>query len=200
MIERDLLADIAHSEPLAQLEAARAAVAPSPRVWHALLLPVARTEGVRFVLTGHINCHDCALCAICGDFRDVGTLVPWRARYGDCTDDAAEGDDFFDAYRDAVTNEPLAHWAAEALRACYYTGGGDVHATGFALSPEMRDALDVYLGTRAEVAASRLSGAYMLVDALFSEQPRTPVPNALSLPAPEVLAAPVTATSCCNDA
>lgn len=182
MIERDLLADVAHSEPLDQLEAARAKVAASPRVWHALLLPVTRTDGPRFVLTGHINCHDCALCAICGDFRDGGTLAPWRARYGDCTDDAAEGADFFDAYRDAVTDEPLAPWAAEALRACYYTDDGEVRATGFALAPARRDALDAYLGERAEVAASRVSFVYTLVDALFSEQQRTLAPSVLSLP------------------
>lgn len=148
MIRRDLADDITYSEPWAQLEASRAHVAASNRVWHALELPPVECGGQRrFTLTGHIVCHDCALCVEAGDFRDVGTAVPWRRCYSDCTDEHEEdGFDAFDAYQDPVTGPtPIEPEVARLLRHAFYeVEPGRLRHTGHALTELELERLDCW--------------------------------------------------------
>jgi len=102
MIERDLTQDIKHVEPLetALSTDTRRRLRASPLVWHALwappsLLPVhgdSAYEQGGIVFTGHINCHDCALCVEAGPWGYGGIVVPWRRCYLDCTDQPDDPD------------------------------------------------------------------------------------------------------------
>lgn len=111
MINRDVIKDLKHAEPLTALSdpEVRVKLANSPRIWHALWLPpgllqayeASTTPGLSdadrargaVVFTGHINCHDCALCSEAGAYPHEGwKLVPWRRVYADCTDDPGEED------------------------------------------------------------------------------------------------------------
>jgi hypothetical protein len=170
LTRRDLIADIAHSAPLERLEEERAAVAGSPMVWHALLLPHAEAPG-RFVLTGHINCHDCALCSTAGDFRDGGHLAPWRASYPDCTSTEEEAEAYATCADAVVRRVPMPSWVVEAFYAAYYESADGPRRTGWTLPPSWLAALDAWGCQLPAIQAARPSMAYFLIDALFESRP-----------------------------
>jgi len=98
MITRDLALDIEYGFPPDQLEQEVEGVRAHPMIWHAMWMPPSLLSYARdpqfaqanpqglIVLTGHINCHDCALCSDGGDIRFGGHVTPWRRVYPDCTD------------------------------------------------------------------------------------------------------------------
>lgn len=181
MTRRDLYTDLDMSQPLSELEAARAEVAADPRVWHALLLPIKVTHDPRFVLTGHNVCHDCALCHVAGDFRDGGHLVPWREVYPDCTSTEAEIEEYATCADDIVGKVRMPNWVIESLHAAF--GTQPAGHSGWRLDPARLEALDAWGQSLPAVAASRLSGAYMLIDSLFGVDEAAPLlPPEVHLP------------------
>lgn len=181
MTRRDLEEDLLHAQPLAELPAMRAQVAESPMVWHAMLLPISLTGEPKFVLTGHINCHDCALCSVAGDLRDGGGVVPWRNKYPDCTSTEEEYDSYY-GYNDAIDGMvPVPASVREALFAAYYveTDGG-AKLTGWVLNRAVVERVDEWAMGLTEVAASRPSLANMVVEYLFTRI-GTPTPPELNL-------------------
>lgn len=179
MTKRDLAEDLRRAQPLVELPGMRAQVAESPMVWHAMLLPVALTAEPKFVLTGHINCHDCALCNVAGDLRDGGSLVPWRATYPDCTsteEECAAYHGYEDAFDGLV---PVPMTVLEGLFAAYYDGpDGKTHPTGWVLPRALIDRLDEWAQGLTEVAASCLSKADVWVGYLY-EAKGAPLPDEL---------------------
>jgi hypothetical protein len=146
MIERDLKADLSRADALSALPEIRNRLLPSSLVWHALLLPLAMTDGVpKVVLTGHIVCHDCELCGIVGDLRDGGPLVtaPWRRVYADCCDaDEFAGADFATAYTLQGTRLRVESKVAELLRLAYVeVAPGNVVRTGHTLTADQYERL-----------------------------------------------------------
>lgn len=182
--ERDMKLDLEHSEPLSALAQAQRQIEASPLVWHALLLPREVAPDGRFVLTGHIVCHDCALCSVAGDFREILRVVPWRAWYPDCTSTEEEVAQYTHCPDEVVGVHPMPLWVQEALYLMVYTT--DRHRlTGWGLPEEHLHALDHWGMQLPAMCAGRMPAVYQVIDLFFAAEGLHPSPEALYLPEPE---------------
>lgn len=157
MTERDLRADLARADALSALPEIRERLRASALVWHALLLPLAMTDGVpKVVLTGHNVCHFCDLCSLVGDLRDAEPLVtaPWRPVYPDsCDADEFAGADFATAYSCGLARVRVESEVAELLRLAYVeVAPGRVVRTGHPLTAAQQSQLREWAATHPEAA------------------------------------------------
>lgn len=178
MIKRDLKNDIEHADPfdVAYSDETRTKLLNSPIIWHALWIPpaglvehaelsIARGLNLRrgaIVFTGHINCHDCALCPEAGDWRYGGTVVPWRRVYPDCTDpedaDPIEATDDFDWVRDPVASfRPSTREIGALRRALFNPAEGVFKPVGVEVATADRVMVDICWMRSPAASASQLT-------------------------------------------
>lgn len=174
-IEHKLTPDVlAHRVPRHAFAVTASMLRENARIWHAMALPPVVVDNEDCVLfTGHINCHDCALCEIAGDVRYGGRIVPWRRIVPDCTDDDAVHDSF-SRVNDAIVGPldvPLE--IAELLRAVVFEpAAGRIRFTGRRLTRAHAETLDEWIMTTPAVSGCRPpTWLTDVADALFVEGP-----------------------------